>query len=62
MHELSSPTQNTRIVDSNPTWGMDVCPTWGKDVCVCLFCVCTVLCVQIVAKVQQRAVEPYIGG
>jgi hypothetical protein len=25
MHELSSPAQNTEIVDSNPTWGMYVC-------------------------------------
>jgi hypothetical protein len=67
---------NTRIVGSNPTWGMVVC--------VRLFCVCVVLCVgsgivtgsspskesyrlrkndketEMVAKVQQRAVESWI--
>jgi hypothetical protein len=32
---------NTGIVGSNPTWGMDVC--------VPLFCVCSVLCVQVAA-------------
>jgi hypothetical protein len=32
---------NTGIVGSNPTWGIDIC--------VCLFYVCTVMCVQVAA-------------
>jgi hypothetical protein len=38
---------NTGIVGWNPTWGMDVC--------VRLFCVSTVLCVQVAAL---RRVDP----
>jgi hypothetical protein len=40
-HELSLPAQNTGIMDSNPTQGMDVC--------VCIYSVFVLFCVQVEA-------------
>jgi hypothetical protein len=48
MQNAHSQESGTPIVDSNPTWGMDVC--------VRLFCVCAVICMQVAAL--QRADPP----